>query len=160
MERQHLQVQHQVEVILEDRRHALRFIHRRQVQIPLLLRLLNAPLDVANRFSVLVDLGLILRAKRLSQRRQLVVHGIQNALVLAEAGFTGGAIRAAAVAKQLLEHRARVELHRQWLRLAAPRQGVRIDAAEITGAGAGVVRRIHGELERRELRLAGEMPSQ
>jgi hypothetical protein len=107
LEREHLQVEHQVEVILEDRRDALRFVHLRQIQIALLLRLLNAPLDVADRIGVLVDLGLILRAQRLSERRQLVVHGIENALVLAEPRLTRGAIGAAAVAEQAFSNTAR-----------------------------------------------------
>ena len=68
------------------------------------------------------------------------------------------ALGAAAVAEQPLEHRARVPLHRQRLRRAAPRKRVRVDAAQVAGARAGVGRRVHRELERCHLRLAGEMP--
>ncbi len=160
LEGQHLQVEHQGQVILEHRRHALRLVHRRQIEIALLFRLLDAALDVAHRFGVLVDLRLILGPERLAQAGQLVVDRIENALVLAEPRFARGAVGAAAVAEQFLEHRARVELHRQRLRLAAPRQGVRVDAAEIAGAGAGVVRRIHRQFERSQLGLAREMPRQ
>ena len=78
--------------------------------------------------------------------------------MLAQPRFARRAIGAAAVAEQLLEHRARVELHRQRLRLAAPRQRVRVDAAQVAGARAGVGRRIHRQLERGDLRLAGEVP--
>ena len=49
LERQQLQVEHQREVILEDRRHALRLIDGRQLDVALLLGSLDAPLDVANR---------------------------------------------------------------------------------------------------------------
>ena len=122
--------------------------------------LLDAALDVAHRFGVLVDLGLVLRPERLPQAGQLVVDRIENALVLAQPRLARGTIGAAAVAEQFLEHRARVELHRQRLRLAAPRQRVRVDAAEIAGAGAGVVRRIHRQFERPQLCLAREMPGQ
>ena len=57
LERQQLQVEHQRQVILEDRRHALRLIHRRQLDVALLLGPLDAPLDVADRLGVLVDLA-------------------------------------------------------------------------------------------------------
>ena len=80
--------------------------------------------------------------------------------MLPQPRLAGGAIGAAAVAEQLLEDRARVELHRQRLRRAAPRQRVGVDAAEVAGAGAGVVGRIHRQLERGHLRVAGEVPRQ
>jgi len=50
-------------VILEDRWRALRLLHRRKLDVALFLGLLDAALDVANRFGVFVDLGLVLRSK-------------------------------------------------------------------------------------------------
>ena len=64
LEREQLQVEHQLQVILEDRRHARRLVHVRQIEIPLRLGALDSPLDVANRLGELVDLRLILRPER------------------------------------------------------------------------------------------------
>ena len=89
---------------------------------------------------------------------QLLRHRVENALVLPQPRFARAPIRAAAVAEQPLEHRPRIPLHRQRLRRAAPRQRVRVDAAQVAGARAGVGRGVHRQLERRDLRLAGEMP--
>ena len=63
LKRQHLQVEHQRQVIFEDRRHALRLLHRRQLEVALFLGSLNAPFDVTDRLGVFVDLDLILRAQ-------------------------------------------------------------------------------------------------
>src|SRR5262245_18737284 len=109
LERQQLQVQQQIQVILEDRWNALRLIDGGQLQVPLLLGLLNAALDVADGVRVLVDLGLIFRPERSLEARQLLDDRIENAAVPAEKRFSRRAIRAAPVAEQLLEHGARVE---------------------------------------------------
>ena len=142
LKRQELQVQHQRQVIFEDRRHALRLLHRRQLDVALFLGFLNAPFDVTNRFGVFVDLDLILRSELPLEARQLLRHRIQNALVLPQPRFPRRALRAAAVAKQLLEHRPRVVLHRQRLRRAAPRDacacrrnsGLPVHAPALAGA--------------------------
>ena len=63
LERQHLQVHHQRQVIFEHRRRAQRLLHRRQLDVALLLGHLDAALDVANRLGVFVHLDLILRAR-------------------------------------------------------------------------------------------------
>ena len=78
--------------------------------------------------------------------------------MLPAARFPGGAIGAAAVAEQLFEHGARVVLHRQRLRRRPPANGMRVGAAQNSRAGAGVGRRIHRQLERRDLCLVGEVP--
>ena len=59
--REQLQVEHQRQVIFENRRCSLRLIHFRQLEIGLLLRALDAALDVSHRFRVLLDLRAILR---------------------------------------------------------------------------------------------------
>ena len=71
-------------MVFEDRRHALRLLERRQLDVALLLGLLNAPLDVANRLGVFVDLDLVLRSERSPQVRQLLRHRVEDALVLAQ----------------------------------------------------------------------------
>ena len=158
LERQELQVEHQRQVIFKDRRCALRLLHRRQLEVALLLGFLDAPLHVANRVGILIDLGLILRSEVPLEAHELLGHRIENALVLPQPRVARGAVRAAAVAKQPLEHRSRIPLHRQRLRRAAPGERVRVHAAQDAGACPRVGRSVHRELERWHLRLAGEMP--
>ena len=78
---------------------------RRQLDVALLLGLLDAAFDVANRVGVFFDLDLVLRPELLLEARQLLRHRIQNALVLPQPRFARGPIGAAAIAEQLLEHR-------------------------------------------------------
>ena len=87
LKRQELQVEHQRQVVFEDRRRALRLLHRRQFDVALFLGFLNAALDVANRFGVFVDLGLVLRAELPLEARQLFRHRVQNALVLPQSAL-------------------------------------------------------------------------
>ena len=78
--------------------------------------------------------------------------------MLPQSRFARRPLRAAAVAKQLLEHRSRIPLHRQRLRGAPPGERVGVDATQIAGASARVGRSIHREFERCHLRLPGEVP--
>ena len=87
LKRQHLQIQHQRQMIFEDRRRALRLLHRRQFDIALFLGLLDAAFDVANRVRIFVDLDLILRPQFRLQVRQLLGHRVQNALVLLQSAL-------------------------------------------------------------------------
>ena len=77
--------------------------------------------------------------------------------MLAQPRLARRPLRAAAVAEDRLEDRPRVPLHRERLRRAAPRDRVRVDAAQVAGAGAGVVRPVHRHLERGNLRLPCEV---
>ena len=67
-------------------------------------------------------LHLILRAELLLEARQLLGDRIEDALVLPQPRFARRPVRAAAVAEQPLEHRARVVLHRQRLRRRCARR--------------------------------------
>ena len=99
LKRQELQVQHQRQVIFKDRRRALRLLDRRQFELALFLGSLNAPLNVANRLGIFIDLDLVLRSEILLEARQLLRHRVQNALVLLHPGFARPPVRAAAIAK-------------------------------------------------------------
>ena len=134
-------------------RNARRVIDDRQLPAALLLRLLDAPLDVANRVEVLDQLGAIARAERALQRRRLLDHRVEDALVLLDASAPRLRIRAAAVAEQPLEHRARVVLRRQRRVRAAPGDRVGVGAGEPDVAGARRLAGLDGQLERRQLRL-------
>src|SRR5215467_11945388 len=122
-------------MIFEDGRRALRLLDRRQLEPALLLGARNTPLDIPNGVREFVDLGAIPRAQLALQARELVLDRIENALVLPKPRFARLAIGAAAVAEQPFEDGARVPLHRQRLRGAAPRQRVRVDATQIARAG-------------------------
>ncbi len=63
LEREHLQIHHQRQVIFEHRRRAQRLRQRGQFDVALPLRHLNAALDVANGVGVFVHLALIVRAR-------------------------------------------------------------------------------------------------
>ena len=157
LEREELQVEHQLQVILEDRGRAPRLAQLRQFEVVLLLRPLDAPFHVADRFGVLVQLHLVVRAQLALQIRQLAGHRVEQALVLAHPRLARRPVGAAAVAEQGLEDRARVPLHRERLGAAAPRDRVRVDAAQVAGAGPGVVRPVQGDRERRHLGLPREV---
>ena len=160
LEREELQVEHQLQVVLEARRRALRLANLRQLQLALFLGALDPALGVAHRLGVLVQLQLVGRAELALQPGELAGDGVEQALVLAQPRLARRPLRAAAVAEDRFEHRPRVPLHRQRLRRAAPGDRVRVDAAQVAGAGAGVVRPVHGHLERGDLRLPREVPGQ
>jgi hypothetical protein len=121
---------------------------------------LNSALDVANGFGVLLDLRLILHAELLPQCCELRVDRVEQALLLVQSRLSLRSPCAAAIAEQTFEHRARVVLHRQWLRGTAPRDRVRIRTTQDAGAGARVGGCVHRELERRDLRFVREVARQ
>jgi hypothetical protein len=108
----------------------------------------------------MLDFGLVLGAEFFPQRGELLVHGVQQALLLRQSRFACGFARATAVAEQALEDGARVVFHRQRLCRAAPRDRVRVSATENPGAGTRVRRRIHREIEGSDLCFAGEVTCQ
>jgi hypothetical protein len=160
LEREHLQVVHQREMVLEHGRDTLWLVHRRQFEILLFLRPLHATFDVAHRLGVLIEPSLIAGTEIAAQAGELLVHRVQDAAVLVQPRLARAALGAPAVSEELFEHRPRVVFHRQRLRRALPRDGVRIGTAQDAGAGAGVRRHVHGELERGNLRLLRELPGQ
>ena len=82
--REHLQVAHQLDVIVVRRRDAGRVIDDRQLLVALLLGPLDAPLDVANRIEILDRASArSLCAERALQLRDLLAHRIEHAALLA-----------------------------------------------------------------------------
>src|SRR5262245_801513 len=65
--RQHLEIEHQPDVIGERGRDAGRLIDERQFVRALTLRPLNPPFDVAYGFQVLAELGAIARSNALTE---------------------------------------------------------------------------------------------
>ena len=153
---EHLQVEHQLGVVDEAVGHARRLVHRRQLARRLPLGRLDAPLDVAHRVEVLVQLHLVAGAQLFAQPRRLGRHHVEQAAVVPPGGQPGRGVGGAAGAEQPLEDGARVAGHRQRGRGAAPAQGVGVGAAIAGVARPGPVGRLQRQLERGELRLLAE----
>ena len=153
---EHLQVEHELCVVHEAVGHAGRLVHRGQLARGLLLGHLDAPLDVAHRAQVLVELDPVARAQVLAEPRHLGRHHVEQAAVVPPGGEPRRGVGGAAGAEQPLEDGAGVAGHRQRRRGAAPAQGVGVGAAVAGVARPRPVRRLERELERRELGLLPE----
>ena len=150
---QHLQVEHQLRVLVESGGNAQRRRNLGQLLVDLRLGLLDPALDVAHGLQVLAELQAIARSEVAPQRGHLVGHRVQEAAILLDARQPRGGIGAARVSQQALEHRPRVGLHRQRRRRAPPadRVGVRTGVAPTTRTH--IVARLQRQLQRRELRV-------
>ena len=80
LERQHLQVEHQLDVLLERWRHADRLLRHRKIAV-VRFGLRNALLDVANGVEILSQLRAIARAEPRAELRNLAVEPIEDAAV-------------------------------------------------------------------------------
>ena len=157
LERQHLEIEHQLRMLGKRRRDAAaRPVHRRQLDVDLFLRLLNPPLDVTNGVEVLRQLAGVGRPEPPAQPLHFVDERIQDAAIVPDPGETRRPGRVVAVAEQALEHRARLVLHRQRRRRVAPRQRVGIGAAVAGLARADQLVRIEAQLQRGQLRVLAE----
>jgi hypothetical protein len=145
-QRQQLQLEHQAHVLFERGGRPLRLIGERQLHIALLFGPLNPPLDVPDRFGVIVDLAPIVRPQPSPEIGQPFGHRIENAPLLFESSEPRRR-RRAGVAEQALEHRTRVVLHRQRHRRCAPGDRVRVGAAQAARALAGIARSVRGQLQ-------------
>ena len=130
----------------------------RQLDVTLLFGSLDTSLDVANRIRVFVDL-VSGPAGRAPSSASPACPFTESRMLLCCCSRASRDARSVVPLspKSLLEHRARVALHRQGLGRAAPRNRVRVRAAQIAGAGAGIRRSVHGQLQRGELGLFGEV---
>ena len=147
-----LQVEHQLGVLFEGRRHACTAARLRQVAIVLLLRLLNAALDVANRVEILRQLGLVARAEAPSAAQR-------RARVTASRMLRSSWMRASRSAALPPSPNSRSKTARGLISACsgvvgvAPGDGVGIRAAVAAVADAGALHRVEPDLERGELRL-------
>ena len=155
---QHLQVEHQLRVLVERGGHPQRGRDVGQRLVDLGLGLLDAALDVAHRVEVLAELVAVAGAEVAAKLRHLVGHRVEEAAVLLDAGEPGRGVGAPGVAEQPLEDGPRVGLHGQRGRRAAPADGVGVGAGVAAPAGTHVVARLEGELERRELGVPARLP--
>src|SRR5262245_36338084 len=128
-----------------------RMVQARQLLVVLILRLLDAPLDVTDRLEILDELRAVALAEGSMQVRDLVAHRIEQAAVLSNTSLPRARIRAAAVAEETLEDRARVVLGGQRSTRAEPRDRVGVRTREADVAGTGGFPRFDCQLERGQL---------
>ena len=154
---EHLEVEHQLDVLIDFLRRADGRIRQRQLRRRLLRRLLDAALDLADVVEVLIDAVAVARRQpplkggRFSQHRIEQAHGLLPSRAPLGIG--------AAVAEQPLEHDLRIVLHRQRRGRSLPRNRVAVRATEIAAAQARVLdhqldrgqRRVLSDVLRREL---------
>ena len=155
---QHLQVEHQLRVLVEGGGNPQRRRDLRQLLIDLRLGLLDAALDVAHRLEVFAELQPVARPQIAAQRGHLVRHRIEKASVLLDAREPRGGIRSPGVAQQALEDRPRIGLHRQRRRRTHPADRVGVCAGVSATASAHIVARLESQLQRRELRMPAGFP--
>ncbi len=111
LERDHLQVHQQLQMLLERRRHTGGQFRNGQIVWHALFSALNPPLDLAHVIEILRQAATIIRRQIFLQRRHLPHHRVEEAARLLPSRAAFG-IRAAS-SEQFLEDQPRVVLHRQ-----------------------------------------------
>src|SRR5215203_5422434 len=111
LEGQHLQIEHQLDVLFPDRWNAGGSIEIRQRGCVAQLGALNAALDLTDRIQILPDLEAIAGAQLALQPGHVRRHPIENAAALLQLGAP--ALGTASVAEQPLEDDTRIGLGRQ-----------------------------------------------
>ena len=157
LERQNLQIEHELRVIGERGGNAHRpiqvghrVIHRRG------LGTLDLPLDLANAVEILIDANTIRDAHALLEPRDVSAERIEQAGAAAQRLAARG--RVAALAEEALEDDARMRLGGERGRRRRPGEAILIDAGVAVVAHAGERVQVHRQLERRQLRLAADLP--
>ena len=154
-ERQPLQLEHQLHVLVEAPGNAGRPVETGERLIgPAPLRALDAPFDLAHGVEILADAGAIARPEILLQPRQVGHHRIEKTAVLACLRLT--LRRGAAVAKQPLEDEPGIVLGGKRRRRRSPGQGIEVGAAVAVLALPGEEVEIDRELERGQRRGGAE----
>ena len=142
LERQNLQVEHELRVIGERGGNAHRPIqigHR--VVRRRCLGTLDLPLDLANAVEILIDAHAIGHAHALLEPRDVFAERIEQAGATAQRRAARG--RVAALAEQALEDDARMRLGRKRRRRRRPGEAILIDARVAVVAHAGERVQVH-----------------
>ena len=153
-EGQQLQVEHELRVLLEAGGNANRTVGQLDRFLEAGLRVLNALLHFAHRIQVLAHLRRVGAAERRRERTGFLEHRVEQAALLLDAGAP--LLGAAAVAEEALEDDARVELGHVGRRLAAPRDGVDVEA--VAGIARPLRRRVERHLDRGDPAVLAQMP--
>ena len=157
LQRQELQVEHQLRVVGVGGRHADRAVEIRQrVVHRLRLGPLDAALHLAHGVEILADPGAVGGAELPLQAGDVLAHPVEQARPAPQGGAP---VRGAApFAEQALEDDARVRLGRQRGRGRRPRQVVLVDAGVAVVALPHHVHQVHRQLQRRQARLLPDLP--
>ena len=149
------QVEHQRGVLFIRDRDPRRSRNRGQLAVGLLLDDLDAPLDLAGGFQVLVDLAPVVGRQSRLQTGDLVHDDIEHAALLLRASAAHLGARIADVAEQAFEYRAGIRFPRHRGRRIRPRV-VQVRATEAAVAGGHAidgVPALERELQRGQRRL-------
>jgi hypothetical protein len=141
LERQHLQIEHQLDVFPERRGHADRLVRHREIAV-VGFGLGDAVFEVAHGVEIFAQIGPVPRSEPPVQPRDLLRQTVKNAAIFIDAGlafFRGGAD-----AEQPLEHEARVRFGRQRRRRVLLRQRVHVGARIPVVAGADDIVAVDG----------------
>ena|SRR5437867_6000007 len=123
-------------MFLERGRDARRPLQRRQLPGGLLLADLDPALDIANGIEVLGNFSPIVRTESPENAGRRLAYRVENAVVPPEYGSPLCGIRAPGVAKQALEHFARIVFHGCRGRGSPPRQRIDVGATPALFASA------------------------
>src|SRR4029077_16210305 len=118
--------------------------------------MLDLPLDLANAVEIMIDANTIRYAHALLEPRDVSAEGIEQAGATAPRVAARG--RVAALAEEALEDDARVRLGRERGGRRRPGEAILIHARVAVVAHASERVQVHRELERRQLRLAADLP--
>ena len=143
--RQREQIELQRDVLFERLRHANRRVRHDDARRRLLLRLLDPLLDLADVVEIVVQPGFVLRRRDPLQVFDVLAEPSRGCSC--RSASAPAAARRAGAAEEPLEGDARIDLHRQRLSLARPRQRVHVGAGVLRVAAADVA----GEVLGREL---------
>ena len=153
LQREHLQIEHQLDVLLPDLGHAWRAIDSRYRRLGVLtFRALDAPLDLPDRVEILIDLRPIAGAELPLQAGHVGHDPVEDAGVLLQ--LRAPPLRGSAVAEQALEDHPRIGLGRQRRGRRRPRQIVLVRAGVAVVAVADLRDQVDAELQGRNGRVA------
>ncbi len=157
LERQHLQIEHQLRVLFEAGWNTGGTIHRRQLARRLLLGALNPPLDVAHPLEILAELGAVARADGSHETSGRLGDRVEDAAVLLQSGAAhGGSVLS-------LSPNSRSNTARGRYSTGSGVVGVRHESVLDVGAAPALfalpddVVAVQAELERRELGVPAEL---
>ena len=156
LERQHLQIDHQADVIVERIRDTGRRRHWCGLRVGA-GGALDAAFDIAGRLKIFIELVAVARAQLPRQPRGVFAHEVQNAGLAPRLRQPPGVILHIAIAEQAFEHVARVGGYRQWHCRARPGNAVGIGAGIADVATAQQAGRIDTHLQRRQLRRLAQI---
>ncbi len=151
LQREHLQIEHQLDVFLPRLRRAdrpLQVVGQRRAVLA--LGHLDPPFDLTHRVEVFADAAAIRRAELPLEAAHVLADPVEDAAVPAQLGLAFG--RAAAIPEHAFEHHARIGLGRERRGRRRPRQRVHVGAGEAVVAGADDVVEVGRELERGQRR--------